>query len=135
MAEAKLTVHLTALQLKSLKEHADKKKRSPEDDLVAVWWGRTCALETYAEKKNGEKKPRKLKASPKKEIIPKKLKLVKPARTLTYRIDMYDIESVALSKARLIAEGEAKAGNYTEKDVIEVLKKAGRDKNGKLVKK
>lgn len=56
MAE-ELTVVLTAAQMKSLKEHAAKKKRTPENDLVHVWWHRVCALADYSEKleKGGSK--------------------------------------------------------------------------------
>ncbi len=48
--EHTLKVRLTATQMHALKKHAEKKKREPEEDLIAVWWGRMCALADYAEK-------------------------------------------------------------------------------------
>lgn len=166
-------VSLTEAQYKVLKAHAEKKDRSPAEDLVAVWWGRVGALSKFAERlekgaklrpyapsqlseeergklkaaavKAGialkpaaapERKPReyqrKVVATVKakgsttlKDAIRGKpaTKKVKPA----HGIDLYDIEPVALAKARMAHD----AGKGT---VASILKAAGRNAKGKLVK-
>jgi hypothetical protein len=43
-------VTLNEGQWDALVMHADSKKRRPDEDLLAVWWGRMQALANYAEK-------------------------------------------------------------------------------------
>lgn len=154
----KLNVELTKAQYDALKEHAEKRHRSLPEDIILIWWGRMKALATYAARlAKGEKLnphlPRTLneeerealrvqlgfKSKPPKPtykslvkakvIKPKKGKKarIKPGKEGGYRIDLYDVEGVALSKAKLIAQS-------TGKSVTAVLKEAGRDARGKMVK-
>jgi hypothetical protein len=44
-----VTITLTEEQYKHATKHAEKKGRKVAEDIVAVWWGRTMALATYAE--------------------------------------------------------------------------------------
>jgi hypothetical protein len=44
-----VTITLTEEQYKHAAKHAEKKGRKIPEDVVAVWWGRTMALATYAD--------------------------------------------------------------------------------------
>lgn len=134
-----MTVVLTALQLKSLKEHADKKKREPGEDLVQVWWGRVRALDDYAEKlsrknakfrvyKNHHPKPAPLAQKAATKEAAKKGRKIKPGKDAPRQIALLDGEGVALYKAKLLS-------SMGLGSVVEILKKAGRNKLGVLGKK
>jgi len=75
-----MKIELTQAQHRRLEQHAEEKDREPEDDLVAVWWGRMSALDKYAErvKQSGAKfrpyAPRKLKEEDRVEVKTKAVK-------------------------------------------------------------
>lgn len=50
MKEHVVKVTLNEEQWDALTLHADSKHRRPDEDLLAVWWGRMQALSNYAEK-------------------------------------------------------------------------------------
>jgi hypothetical protein len=153
-----LRIELNREQHRRAKEHAERTGREVEDDIVAVWWGRTRALDDYAEKRATKgakfaayapklldvsererikrvahaagiatsppprpatKKQRtSIKEAVKRATAPKR---VTPAKVKARRYDiaLYDSPGVAVAKSG----GDAK-----------VLKAAGRDAEGRLIK-
>lgn len=126
-----MKVVLTALQLKHLKEHAARKKRPPEEDIVQVWWGRVQALDTYAgkmEKKNHRPRPAPPAQRAAIKEAAKRTTKIKPGKDAPRQIALLDGEGVAVYKAKLLSS----MGLGT---VPEILKKAGRNRLGVLGKK